>query len=420
MADTKKRWSYNAGQKGRNWVRAYEEAKSGDLYLEWFEDTDDGRKRRRRKLPHRDREKAATTADEVAAAFGRHQPHEALRRRTDPTLGELFDKYLAEETPHKGRGKQAHDRRAAKMFEASFGRGRKAMTLNLGDWQRFIRARRDGTARPVGKPVSSRERKRQGRGDSVVGDRQIEYDLKFLWAVLNWAATTGNEEGDLLIPRNPLKQYVRTRHWPKEQNPNRPVLTGDQYRGMLDVAEGIDWRFRLALVLAHETGHRIKSIRRLRWSDVDLEEGWLWWRRENDKVDWEHRTPLSGEATEALRRARTEHPAIGDTRVFPSPEDPSRPCSRHLVRNWWSAAQVTLEQRGLLTSVKGLGWHSLRRKFANDFRELPLKDLAVLGGWKDTRTIVQCYQQGSEERMREAIANRPRRAAGGGSIDSSN
>lgn len=113
-------------------------------------------------------------------------------------------------------------------------------------------------------------------------------------------------------------------------------------------------------------------------------------------------------------------PAIGDTSVFPFPGDPSRPCSRHVVRGWWNEAQAVLEEKGLLEDVTGLGWHSLRRKFASAFRELPLKDLAVLDGWKDTRTIVQCYQQGSEERMRKAIRHRPRRAAGSGSIDSSN
>ncbi len=33
----KKRWSYNAGQRGRNWVRAFEHPQDGTLYLEWLE-----------------------------------------------------------------------------------------------------------------------------------------------------------------------------------------------------------------------------------------------------------------------------------------------------------------------------------------------------------------------------------------------
>lgn len=238
----------------------------------------------------------------------------------------------------------------------------------------------------------------------------MEYDLKFLWSVLNCAATTGDGEGNLLLPRNPLKKYVRARDWPKEIKPARPVLTDEQYRALLAAARSMDWRFEVALVLAHETGHRIRSIRRLRWSDVEVRDDWIRWRDENDKIGWEHRTPLTPEAAAALRKAREHNPAIGDSWVLPSPSDPSRPCSRNIMRDWWNAAQ----ERADLSHIDRLGWHSLRRKFANNLRELSVKDVAVLGGWKDTGTIAQCYHQGSDERMQEAIRTRARRAAGGG------
>ena len=39
---------------------------------------------------------------------------------------------------------------------------------------------------------------------------------------------------------------------------------------MLRASEAMDWRFRVALVIAHETGHRIGAIRQLRWSDIDV------------------------------------------------------------------------------------------------------------------------------------------------------
>ena len=35
------------------------------------------------------------------------------------------------------------------------------------------------------------------------------------------------------------------------------VLAEDEYRALLEVSRRVDWRFRVALVLAHETGHRI-------------------------------------------------------------------------------------------------------------------------------------------------------------------
>src|SRR4051812_28561582 len=45
MAHTKKAqaWSYLAGQKGKNRVRAYEDGKGGPLYLEWYEPVFDNR-----------------------------------------------------------------------------------------------------------------------------------------------------------------------------------------------------------------------------------------------------------------------------------------------------------------------------------------------------------------------------------------
>ena len=42
--------------------------------------------------------------------------------------------------------------------------------------------------------------------------------------------------------------------------------------------------------LAHETGHRIGAIRKLRWSDVDFDQGRIAWRAENEKSGHGHST----------------------------------------------------------------------------------------------------------------------------------
>jgi len=97
----------------------------------------------------------------------------------------------------------------------------------------------------------------------------IECDLTFLMAVLNWAARSRDERGRLLLDRNPLKGLRK----PREKNPTRVVLTEDEYQALLRVSRQVDWRFHVALVLAHETGHRIGAIRNLRWSDIDFEAG---------------------------------------------------------------------------------------------------------------------------------------------------
>ena len=75
------------------------------------------------------------------------------------------------------------------MFLGFFGRSRGPATLSQRDWDRFIRDRRAGKVGPSGRPVS---------------DRTVEYDLKFLIAVFNWAAKSRDERGNLLLASNPL------------------------------------------------------------------------------------------------------------------------------------------------------------------------------------------------------------------------
>ena len=99
--------------------------------------------------------------------------------------------------------------------------------------------------------------------------RTVEYDLKFLIAVFNWAAKSRDERGRLLLDSNPLKG-LKT---PTEKNPTRVVLSEEEYQALLQVSRRVNWRFHVALVLAHETGHRIGAIRQLRWSGIDSEAG---------------------------------------------------------------------------------------------------------------------------------------------------
>ena len=208
-----------------------------------------------------------------------------------------------------------------KMFLRFFGRGRKPATLSRRDWDRFIRARRSGKVGPTGRPVS---------------DRTIERDLKFLLAILNWAARSRDEEGHLLLESNPLRGLKS----PKEKNPARALLTHAEYEALLEVSVCMDWRYRVALVLAHETGHRIGAIRKLRWSDVDMDDGVIRWRGEHEKSGYEHRTPVTADALAVLEEARRENPGIGDAPILPAPKDPSKCVSRSLACVWWDKAQA--------------------------------------------------------------------------------
>ena len=52
------------------------------------------------------------------------------------------------------------------------------------------------------------------------------------------------------------------------------------------------------------------------------------------------------------------------------------------------------------------GCHALRRKFATELKDVPLPDLCALGGWKDAKTILQCYQAPDGDTMRSALTHR--------------
>ncbi len=383
MARTKRsRRSYGAGEWGRNRVRVFPDPKTGILQIEWREN---GR-RLTRSLKHRDWTRAKKQADEFAAGFAGPELDGRKDAVPEPlTLETLFDIYGEEVTPTKGERARRSDVVAMRMFLQFFGRERDPATLSQRDWDRFIRERREGRIGPSRRPV---------------GNRTIEWDLTFLISVLNWAARSRDERGRLLLDRNPLKGLRK----PKEKNPTRVVLDEEEYQALLRVSRRINWRFRVALVLAHETGHRIGAVRQLRWPDIDLEAGVVRWRARHEKTGYEHTTPLTDEAVAVLEEARRMSRGTGDAPLLPARKDPSVCVSRSLARDWWVRAEAVAG----LEPKRGRGWHSLRRKFATDLMDLPLKVLCELGGWKNAQTVLRCYQKADERQLRKALESRRR------------
>ena len=230
MARTKRvRRGYSAGEWGRNRVRVFADPKTGMYQIEWREN---GR-RLSRSLRHRDWRRAKRQADEFAAGFVLPEVNGSRNAEPEPlTLETLFDIYGEEVTPTKGGHTRQHDRTTMGMFLRFFGRDRDPTTLSQRDWDRFIWARRAGRIGPSGRPVS---------------DRTVEYDLKLLIAIFNWAAKSRDERGRLLLDRNPLRG-LKT---PKEKNPTRVVLAEDEYQALLDL--------RVSWDLAQETGRLRRS-----------------------------------------------------------------------------------------------------------------------------------------------------------------
>lgn len=387
-------WSRNAGKRGVNWVRAYEDPRRGTLLLEWMEPVLDehGRpvldhrqrpkkRRARLQLDHTDKRRAYEQAVELSERFA--------AMATGPiTLHRLIDEYLIHVTPGKGESKQDHDRRAARLFKALRPATFPAHALDRAEWDDFIAWRRAGTLLD---------------GYGPVRDRQVGYDLKFLIAVLGWGVGTKRLQ---VHPWGP--EIRRTQGWrmPMERTPRRPKMT-DELRTLL-CEHATDWRLPLALELGRETWSRNISVRQLQWADVDFRDGTIRWRREKDGGDYT--TPVSARALELLRNAPSR--GIGLAWVFPKISDPSRPCSRNDMQRFLKQAKRRLlrsiedpaERERMRERLHRLGYHGEKRAAVRDprFRALPKKVREELARTTAV-TLDTVYDEVEIEEMRAAL-----------------
>ncbi len=318
-------------------------------------------------------------ADEVSVEFRKAPTPTRQVKRTDstvqvggdadPAIRELFDIYGTGETPEKGPGKRKHDRACKEMFLRVFRGGRrKASSLSEPDVKLFIRERRRGVIAPRG------ARKQADGKLKGVGDRQIQYDLQHLLAVLNWAPRNKDDPERFFLATNPLAGVELP---DGDADPKQPVLTEEWCQDLLAVAPQIGWRFEVALVVVHESMHRGVQVRRLRVRDIDSEDRCIWWRGQSKRKQFSHVTPMTAVMEQALKRAVRESGAIGDQLVLPADRDSTKEIDRGVFKNWRRKAW---ELAGL-SKVPGTGRHSPRRKGATETTE-DIETLMRRGGWK--------------------------------------
>jgi integrase len=126
---------------------------------------------------------------------------------------------------------------------------------------------------------------------------------------------------------------------PKEESPRRPVMAPDLFALVRAKAADLSTSAELFVSLLWFTGHRAASVRQLRWSDVNLD-----------------------------------------------------------AKFWRSIADAAGIEAG-----SGIDTHSFRRAFANRLRDVNLRDLKDLGGWKTKKTVVGTYLQPDEDAQRSAL-----------------
>jgi len=375
----RKCWTMSIGERGAR-VRLYELYPGGPLMRSVYVHGKEVRK----SLGHRDQDKAIRQGYELLLALRANE--EALAAET-LTLGMLVDLYFASPA-HQGKQprSQREEGRMLRRVVDFLGPTRRVESLSVSDVQRYTQARRAGTV---------------GRKQRPVRDRTIAADLEMLLRVLRWGTRERTAQGRRLLAENP---WVGIR-LPREKNPRRPVMRHDVYLQLLAVADQVDPRLRLALIVAEGTGRRLSAWRNLRWDDVDFDAGTIRWLAVHDKKGFEQVVPMSEGVREALLEARQAQRAIGNMPVFPAPKDPAESCSREVMDRWLRRA---FRLAGAAKPPGGL-WHSLRRKWASERKGYPVKDVAEAGGWRDTPTLLTSYLQTDPETVREVVRNPTRR-----------
>ncbi|MCH7860942.1 MAG: tyrosine-type recombinase/integrase [Proteobacteria bacterium] len=271
------------------------------------------------------------------------------------------------------------------------------------EWEAFKAHRASGAIDARGKTVEPDKRRQVKPGTVNLG-------LEALVMCFNWA-TMWRVNKRTVLDRSPIHKLP----FLDDANKQRSVWTYDRFLKILAAAEDlemeVEWtgnRTRVpchladVLVIVEGTGRRIGAVRQLRYADLLLSEGQhgkVRWRADTDKTGKEWVTPISPEVRARLLRVIRERPGLGDAPLFPAPRDPRKPVDDVTLRVYLRSA----EKAAGVERLPHDSFHGLRRKFVTERKHLPDVDVAAAGGWTETDSLKQCYQQADEATMLQVV-----------------
>lgn len=260
-------------------------------------------------------------------------------------------------------------------------------------------------------------------------------DFRWLSSVLNWAGSKKTRNPDnpneRLLPRNPLHDCRSAIPREKKARILRPRADRERYERTIEQADAIDpmGRFKMALVLAWHTGHRISAILHLRASDVlttpeqmraalaaaglnearvsKMPHGALVWRAEHDKQGVCRVTPVNASVRAELEVYLAMNPREGDAWLLPSVKPPKKgdePMA--LPRTVASKWLVKAEQRAGLPKLNHGLWHVYRRAWATARDDLPIAEVMEAGAWNNDKALRECYQGWTDEGQIDVVSER--------------
>lgn len=404
-----KRWSYTAGSRPLT-VRVYERTPGGVIQIAARDPTaNNGRGgERRESLGHRDREEATRYADEQAVLLRKGVSR--LQVAT-PTVRRVFALYREHRTPDKCAESQQQDDRQMEMWTRILGPEFDLSKYSRREHDGWIQRRLSGEIDARGHYVAEPKKRRD------VSARTLQKDVLLLRAVSRWACEFRDEQGRLLMERDPTRGLAM----PKEKNPNRPVATHDRVDAIRSVYRRITMRVERGGVretvesslpelfeIVVGTGRRISAVCGLRSEDLELETtkktpwGAIVWPEDTDKMRKRWRCPIGPEVREAVEAALKKRMHVGPGWLFPSAGNPERPVRYEETSVWLREA----EREAKLEPQRGTLWHAYRRLWASARKDLPDVDVAQAGGWASLDALKMAYQQPDDATMLRVVTHR--------------
>lgn len=386
----------NYGEKGKSRVRVWQPKPGSNLCISVWRD---GKLTNTRSLGHKDPVRAEAEAYQLIALLEKarleKEEAEVPTFNGGPVrLGPLVKLYLnSSHVKSLKPNTQQQKEYVLNQWVRFLGPDRDVSTLDEEDIKEFLECRKKGL-----------------RGlRKATGQETHYHDFSILRAMLRWACKKKDADGRKLLAAYPLTG-VSVAHNP---NPRQVLITHDQFTMLRRAAKKVKPHYRVFLITVEGTGRRLASVINLEWSDIDLDRGTILWRGELDKMGTETHVAIPRHVLRVLRVWRKMNP--DDKFVFQkkdgnrgfrkgrAPTEP-QPFTVHAATNWmkWLFKKAGIEK------PKGAGWHSLRRKWVTERKDLPDPDVMAAGGWKSVSAFKR-YQRPDPETTRMVVERPPRR-----------
>lgn len=180
----------------------------------------------------------------------------------------------------------------------------------------------------------------------------------------------------------------------RDMNPVRPLLSNAEIDHLVQLAGPMQKRL---LLLARDTGRRLRALRLLTWERVNLKTGEITWTADTDKTRRVATVPMTDRLWAFLKTVPTTE-RVGFV-VRAGGKKPTDAIVTTTAERWLNDL---LKQAKIPKPDRG-GWHMFRRRWATDRGKVPLKMAMDAGGWRSVAVFVETYQRSDEAGLRAAM-----------------